>query len=75
MSIKFGGLNIGWGSLGQNIGNRTRPRVWLWMMGTAALVMALVVPLNLAFAVHDDGLFELGDGKATPGSADIVGGT
>ena len=73
MSIKFGGLNIGWGSLGQNIGNRTRPRVWLLMMGTAALVMALVVPLNLAFAVHDDGLFELGDGMATPGSADIVG--
>jgi hypothetical protein len=30
------------------------------MIGLAALALALVVPLNMAFAVHDNGLFELG---------------
>ena len=52
------------------------PRLWLWMIGISALALALVFPLRMAFAVHDDGLFELGnglDGDAAVGSADIIG--
>jgi hypothetical protein len=51
------------------------------MMGIGALALALVIPLSMAFAVHDEGLFELGtpeddvngDPVWLPGSADILG--
>jgi hypothetical protein len=46
-----------------------------WVLGISVLVLVLVIPLSLAFAVHNDGLFELGDSLPTPepGSADIQG--
>ena len=65
----------------KEIQRSNKPRIWLWMMGIGALALALVIPLNMAFAVHDEGLFELGtpvdDGNGNlvwlPGSADIQG--
>ncbi|HUV26092.1 MAG TPA: hypothetical protein VMW34_01885, partial [Anaerolineales bacterium] len=76
MSNAFGGSRKSRESVQNQNGEKKRPsgpRPWLWMVGIAALALALLVPLNLAFAVHDDGLFELGDVLGTPGKADIQG--
>ena len=42
--------------------NSSHSRKLLWIFGISALALVLVLPLSLAFAVHGDGLFELGDG-------------
>ena len=63
------------GQLNRGRKNRTGgARMWLWMMGIGALALALVLPLSMAFAVYEDGLFELGElwDDPQPGSANIV---
>jgi len=50
-------------------GRRSR-RSLLGILTTAALIALFVVP---AQAVHNNGLFELGNATASPGSADILG--
>lgn len=52
-------------------GRRSR-RSLLGILTTAALIALFVVP---AEAVHSNGLFELGNATASPGSADILGST
>jgi hypothetical protein len=49
---------------------RNHPRAWLGL-GIALIVLAM--PFMLTLAVHGQGLFELGDGTESPGSADILG--
>jgi hypothetical protein len=50
------------------------PRVWLWMMGIAALALVLALPLNMALAVYEADLFEIGEPWNDPqsGSANII---
>ena len=61
------------GRFGQGIRNRSSRARLAWALAVSAILLVLVFPLSMAFAVHDDGLFELGNPAGDPGSADILG--
>ncbi len=62
-------------TIGSRVRNlaRNHSRSRLALLGLSLAGIAAIIPLMVVSAVHVEGLFELGDGSETPGSADILG--